>query len=117
MFALSRNDVLKADKNGHIQADKNCDFFKFQGSFDCLLFDFIPKSVLASFRYGREYWGAENVATFILQKNGYKVYNLCKKYFPYHIHMNKSRPSSRIRINAVLNSALALTDPSGVCKF
>jgi len=80
-----------------------------QLSADGFVFDKIEESVLSGLKFSRSYWGAENVAAWIFEQNGYKVMNLCPWFAPVHVHKAPRTDGLRPRINSGDSSAYAFT--------
>lgn len=105
VYALSRLDPA---------TKQTCSSMMVQGSFDGLLFNYVPESVLKNLRFSRSYFGCENVAAAAFMKESFKIYNLCPFYYPVHFHSALTRPG-RLRINHVDNSNIPLTFTGGSC--
>ena len=108
VYALSRLDP---------PTKQTCSDMMNQGSFDSLLFNYVPESVLKNLRFSRSYFGCENVAAAAFIKESFHVFNLCPFYYPVHFHSAVGRPG-RLRINHGVNSASPHTFKStGICEF
>jgi len=109
VYALSRKDI------GY--KTKSCLFYMNQGSFDGLMYNFIPTHTIESMKYSRDYNGCENLAAYALKRDGIEIINLCPKYYALHYHNSNKRSNSRLRINHYDNSYSPNNNFEKYCNF
>ena len=97
-YVLSTHHTLElATMNGTCEGPQN------YASWDAVMFEYLPPYYLRGMQFGRNYWGCENLAGWIMKEAGFDIYNLCPFYAPLHVHQTL-RVDFRVRVNAMENT-------------
>uniref|UniRef100_A0A0G4I070 Uncharacterized protein n=1 Tax=Chromera velia CCMP2878 TaxID=1169474 RepID=A0A0G4I070_9ALVE len=97
VLGFSRADTIELSGE-----ERSCKSYMGVGSYDAIAFTSVKEEALRMLHFGKNYWGTENVAAWVLDKVGQPVHNVCPWYFPIHVHNDKEVGDTRqhrIRIN------------------